>query len=320
MENNDFKMALPATLEKAADGSWKIRGLASTEDSDLQNEKILQRGMDLSPIDKKQGFLNWDHKTGPENLIGTLTGYKHTPQGLIIEGSLFKGHTRAKAVQEIMSSLTGPDSPKMGLSVEGKILKRNAQNPNIIEKCKIHAVALTMCPVNPSTHVDLAKSKQDTQDLMKSMATAEIEIDTARTFTSDEIVEILQKALGIGAGATGAPDLRTGGDALQVSNMRQQDEVAADANLNPGGDPKLKHATSQGDEKIRTETEKVSAAREKKTLTAKSLKPLSFELYKSNMIEILDQLQKLYPEYSRSEIWAAVSDRMERKFPQIRDI
>ena len=51
----------------------------------------------------------------------------------------------------------------------------------------------------------------------------------------------------------------------------------------------------------------------------KSLKKLSFALYKSHMFTLLNDLQGLYPEYTRSEIWEAVKDRLERKFPELKD-
>lgn len=293
MLNETFKFTVPASLEKAKDGVWKIKGLASTESVDQQGEIIMQKGMDLTPVDQKKGYLNFDHKTGVENLIGTLDGYKKTDKGLYIEGRLFKNHTTAKHVYDIMSSLSEEDRGRAGLSVEGKIIERDPSNPKIIRKCQIKNVAITFNPVNSDTYVDLAKSqKQEAQDLMKSLEAAEVDFDTNKTFTSDEVVELLQKALGIGAGATEAPDLRVGGDALQISNMSDEDK----------------------------KKRKKEEPKESEQVVVKSLRKLNFDLYKAGMADVLEKLQKLYPGFTRSEIWAAVKDRMGRKFPHINEV
>jgi len=157
--SDKFKFVMPASLEKGEDGNWNIAGLASTSGLDQQGETIIQKGIDLTPVDQKKGILNWDHKKGPENTIGTLDGYKRTDKGLFIKGRLFKNHSRAKAVKEIMDSLTESDTGRMGLSVEGQILERDSSNPNIIKKCRINAVALTMNPVNANTYADVMKSR-----------------------------------------------------------------------------------------------------------------------------------------------------------------
>ena len=320
--DDSFKIVMPAQLEKAKDGEWKVKGLASTERVDQQGEILIQKGMDLTPIDKKQGYFNFDHKQGLENLVGVIDGYARSPKGLYVEGRLFKNHATAKHLYDIMSSLSEKDSGRIGMSVEGRILERDSSNPKIIKKCQIKNVALTLNPVNSDTYADLAKAMNDSREVVKSLESAVIDVDTTKTFTSDQVVELLQKALGIGPGAAAAPNLRTGGDALQVSNMDEKDK--SDSTLNPAGTPEIKATTGQGDERKRTEDSVVMADRERKKLegeeTRKSLKKLNYNLYKSNMIDLLDKLQKLYPEHSRSEIWESVKDRLERKFPEIKEI
>jgi hypothetical protein len=37
-------------------------------------------------------------------------------------------------------------------------------------------------------------------------------------------------------------------------------------------------------------------------------------MYKSNLISVLDKLQVLYPDHSRTVIWEALKDRLETKF------
>ena len=282
--DNNFKFVIPADLEKSDDGEWRVKGLASTGNVDRQGETILPHGVDLTPIDQKKGVLNFDHMKGPENTIGLLDGYRKTPEGIYVEGRLFKNHSRAKAVHEIMSSLGKSDRGRVGLSVEGKILQRNSQNPKIIEKCQINAVAVTMNPVNSDTYADLMKSMSSSDIEFNAEETAE-EInnksDELAVFTASQVVSIVEKALGAGAAGMQAPADRSGGEALAQEDL---------------------------DKKKKEEDEKKSPRKVKK---------MTKSLYKSNMINVLDTLQKLYPQYSRSEIWESFRDRLDSKFPQV---
>jgi hypothetical protein len=287
-----FRFVVPADMTKSADGSYKIRGLASTERVDQQGESIVQKGLDLTPIDKKKGILNWDHQAGPENTIGVLDGYERTAKGLVIEGRLFKNHTKAIAVREIMESLGEGDHGRVGLSVEGKILERDPLNPAIIRKCRISAVALTMNPVNTDTFADIVKSMNASDaleiDAREDAVPAVLSPDgmvsspaaAEPTFTATQVMAIVHKALSIGAGATGAPDAKTGGDALQPSDMKADE-------------PKKKK---------------------------KKMKTMGKDMYKSNLITILDKLQVLYPDHSRAVIWNAVKERLDTSFEMAKGI
>lgn len=277
--SDTFKFTLPVDLQKSKDGDWKIRGLASTAGKDQQNENILQAGMDLTPIDMKKGVINYDHEKGPENTIGVLDGYAQTPNGLYLEGRLFKNHTKAKAVHQIISSLKEEDHGRMGMSVEGAILKRNKDNPNIIEKCRINAVALTMNPVNSSTYVDLVKSMNASPDFG-----IEATISTEDEFSSDDVLELLDKALGLSSASIGANADKTGGDALQPRTMGQQDEYAEHFD-------------------------------EEELVKQKKLKKMSKSQFKKSLIEVLENMQILHPDCSRSELWNALHNRMEKTFP-----
>lgn len=272
-----FKFVVPATLEKAKDGEWRVRGLASTGRVDQQGELIMQKGVDLSPIDKKRGILNWDHAKGPENTIGVLDGYNRTDKGLFIEGRLFKNHSKAKAVREIMESLGEGDQGRMGLSVEGRIIERDPSNPSIIRRCQISAVALTMNPVNTDTFADIVKSMNASEQVeFDSQETAQIdEKSDEPTFTSTQVLAIVQKALSIGPASASAPNLKTGGDALGQEDLEDKKKKP---------EPKAK------------------------------LRKMSKSLYKANLTMVMDRLQTLYPNYTRTEIWEAVKERLNTKF------
>lgn len=277
--SNNFTIIIPADLEKSKDGDWKLKGLASTEQLDQQGEIILQKGIDLTPIDKKRGIINWDHKAGPENTIGLLDGYSKSDKGLYVEGRLFKNHTKAKAVYEIMNSLNKGDSGRVGLSVEGKILERDSQNPKIIKKCIINAVAVTMNPVNSSTYADIIKSMSSAESLeFESIEDSSKETQPQEaSFTATQVLAIVQKALSISSDiASKAPNEKSGGDALTQENL---------------------------DKDI-----------EKKK---KKLKRLESPMSKSLMLDMLDKLSVLYPESSRSEIWNSIKDRLDTKFPHL---
>jgi hypothetical protein len=294
-----FEIVVPAELSKSDDGDWKIVGLASTGSRDLQGEVVDQNGLDLTPLDMKKGVFNWDHKKGPENIIGAIDSYKKNKDGLVLSGRLFKNHNRAKAVYEIMSSLNKSDYGRMGMSIEGVIKERAGKDGKVIKKAVIHSCALTMNPVNIDTHATLLKSldgleftENEAQDTANAV-NSEVQVGNVSDqplFSANQVLAIVEKALGIGAGQALPPGERSGGDALVTSNMKPEDE-----------------------KKKKKEEDKDEAPEVKK-----SLKPGSKEFYKSNMILLLDRLQNLYPEASRSELWEAVRDRLETSFTEIK--
>ncbi len=180
----------------------------------------------------------------------------------------------------VMSSLNKGDKGRVGMSVEGKVIERDAKNPTIIKRCLIKNVALTMNPVNQDTFADI----------VKSMSTGEVEFASEGkpqegvvksdepTFTPSQVLAIVEKALGVGAGNAQAPADMKGGDAL-------------------------------GQEELDSKKKKVDP---------KKMKKRSKEMFKSEMLSLLDKLQALYPDNSRVEIWNAVRDRMETKFPELK--
>ena len=288
MNNNDFKFVVPATLEKSKEGKWIVRGLASAEVADRQGETIIQKGIDLSPIDQKRGFLNWDHDNSPESTVGLLTGYKRDNGKTYIEGELFQKHDRARAVHSIMESLEEHGSQAMGLSVEGKIVERDPINPKIIRKCLVKNVALTLNPIFSDSNVSLVKSfnaaesiefDSDGANLVDSI-NLKIETKEEPTFTSSQVLDIVQKAMAMSPAQNVAPESRSGADALVTENLEKECS-------NTQENPKKKK---------------------------KKMKSMEKSMYKSLMLDVLDQLQVLYPEYSRSMLWNAFKDRIEAKY------
>jgi hypothetical protein len=153
-----FKIFLPASVVKAGkdkDGKRWIQGIASTSHKDLQNEYVMQDGLDFSYF-LKHGHLNNDHKQGPENIVGEPTDAKITKDGLWIKGFLFKGKENADYWWEHINSLEQSGSNrKVGFSVEGKVKKKVGAK---IVECWIKNVAITASPVNTHTWAEIAKS------------------------------------------------------------------------------------------------------------------------------------------------------------------
>lgn len=282
-KDDNFSFVMPAEIIKGDDGDWKIGGLASTEDVDRQGESIIQKGVDLTPVEEGKGFFNFDHSNKPEDLIGTVDGYKRDGKGLYVHGTLFKGHKRAEAVYSIMKAMGERKKGAIGLSVEGKVIERDPSNPKIIKKCQIRNVAVTFNPVNQKTYASLMKSMSAADvefEATKENALNPESLDKAVTFTPEQVSSIL-KALGVGAGQMQAPCDRSGGDAMVQSDLK------------PGEEPLIK---------------------EEEPKKKKKLKKLSKALYKSNLEEVLDRLQTLYPDYSRTLLWASVKDRLETRY------
>lgn len=273
---------MPAEILKNKDGEWIVQGLASTPSRDLQGEVILPEGIDATPIDTGRGVLNWDHQKGPENVVGLLDSYRKTKEGFFVKGRLLRNHSKAKAIHEIMSSLGKSDKGRMGLSVEGKIFERAGKDGKIIKKCQINAVALTMNPVNPDSYVDLVKSISGSSEVEFQATNENLEEkqtvnEDAPLFTAPQVLQLIEKALGVGAGATNLPPpARTGGDALAQESSEKKEE------------PKKK-----------------------------KLKPMTKEMYKSSMIQLLDKIQHLYPDASRTDLWEAVKTRLSTRFPEV---
>ncbi len=156
--SKNFNFCIPLDFSKASNGDWRIKGLASTEHLDLQGEIVRQNSLDITPLKEGRGLLNWDHKDGPENILGAVDGAELTEKGLEVEGYLYKNSERAKSVYNLLSSFKDKDKRRLQMSIEGKILRRAGPNGRDIAAARIDKVALTFDPVNPNTYAQLVKS------------------------------------------------------------------------------------------------------------------------------------------------------------------
>ena len=156
-----FNFWLPISKAASAkDGKARVvEGIASTPNLDLQNERVVQNGIDFNYF-LKHGYFNWDHKPGADNKIGEPQECRITPKGLYVKGLIYKGKKIADAVWEHITALSeNPNSNrKVGFSLQGKTVRRNG---NSILKCWIQDIAITTAPINYNTYIDVVKSLGD---------------------------------------------------------------------------------------------------------------------------------------------------------------
>ena len=171
--DDTFEFWVPMQLVKAASDATAageeprrlIQGLASTDDLDLQNETVDQRGIDFSYF-LKHGYYNNDHKPGFENKVGQPMECKVTPAGLWTKGFLFRSHKIANSIWELANALEVSKSDrKLGFSIQGKVTRRQGRR---LAKCWIQDIAITAAPINTHTWLDVLKSLNAVSDEMWS--------------------------------------------------------------------------------------------------------------------------------------------------------
>lgn len=169
MQHDTFRFHLDADVYKSDNSAEEkriIRGYASNNHSDRQNESLVQKGLDIEDF-VNHGYFNYDH----DNSI--ILGYpyptcKVDDNGFWVEGELLKGIPVADRIWELAKALKKSDAPrKIGFSVEGKVLSREG---NKICKAKIYNVAITTNPVNPTCTWDAVVKSFNTDMLGKSLS------------------------------------------------------------------------------------------------------------------------------------------------------
>jgi len=148
-------------FEKAGPDSSKERrigGIVSTDHMDRQGETLLVDGLDLDPFLQKGWFNdNHDKRTGAMVGYPDLAEIRQLPnghRGWYVEGYLLKGHAPADELWNIAQSLQ-KSGRRLGFSVEGSIDERDSANHKIVKKATVREVAITRCPVNDHTALDV---------------------------------------------------------------------------------------------------------------------------------------------------------------------
>ena len=136
----------------------KITGVISTDEVDLQGERVLQKGLDFSYFLKK-GTFNYEHQAGAENMLGYPTKINQRKGYTEVEGILLLDKPKARDIFETASAMRKAGGHRtLGFSVEGQVLERDPMDPKIVTKAKVINCAITSNPINPDTSLELMKS------------------------------------------------------------------------------------------------------------------------------------------------------------------
>ena len=153
-KERDFSFWMPVDLVRGGE-SPRIGGIASDETAkDLQGEKVLIDGLDISYLTQR-GTFNWDHGKEPGDIIGEIDTAKKEvgdKKQLYVEGFLYPKVKKAQEVVGLLDSLKTTNSDrKLGLSLEGRIRERDGVDGKIVKKAWIRNVAVTYHPINQDT-------------------------------------------------------------------------------------------------------------------------------------------------------------------------
>lgn len=164
-----FRFDVPVEVfEKAGEKGKerRIGGVISTEHKDKQGEVVLQRGLDFSDF-LSNGWFNDNHSRDTAGVVGYPQAVRRTTHNgkpaTYVEGYLLRGSNEAERIQadriwSLANALQKTDR-RLGFSIEGKVLRRSGPDGKVIAQARVNNVAITNCPVNTASGLDvLAKS------------------------------------------------------------------------------------------------------------------------------------------------------------------
>lgn len=182
-----FSFWLPLLKSEAFDAAGRARryveGVASTEDLDLQGERVIQKGIDFTPL-LERGYIDWNHMAhrDPAAIIGVpeearLESYHGAP-ALYLKALLYDDEgglaDRTWGLINTVAKANDAGYPvrRIGWSVEGAVTNRRGGE---LLASQVRMAALTHEPVNPSSFAGLAKalvaSSRGDDALLKSFTT-----------------------------------------------------------------------------------------------------------------------------------------------------
>ena len=170
VSTNKFNFFIPIDLQKAQDGNGnevvKIKGIASTDAKDSDEEILIPSGFDFQPL-LKTGFLNWNHqaRTSSKAIVGEPTAAKVINNGkdFYIEGIIYPNEEGKNIVNLAQTLQLYSPNRRLGFSIEGQAIERDIMNPKRVTKARITGVAITQSPKNPNTLMDIVKGEYDEQ-------------------------------------------------------------------------------------------------------------------------------------------------------------
>jgi len=157
-----FSVWTPFEVAKSANGGGsepataRIGGIISSAAKDFQGEEIAQGGVDWSYF-LKHGWFNYEHKQGPENVLGhpeTVTkGDANGKDVTRVEGVLYLHKPKARQIYDTALAMQKAGGARqLGFSVEGQVEQRLGKK---IIKARVLNVALTAHPVNPDARLEI---------------------------------------------------------------------------------------------------------------------------------------------------------------------
>lgn len=169
----------------APEMSRRIGGFVSTADLDKQGERVLQEGLDFKPF-LQDGWFNDNHSKDTADVVGfpsaaqlirkgekLPTGVTADKTGWFVEGYLLQGHPPADRIWNLARSLQKTPR-RLGFSVEGRVTQRisKAGDP-VVAAALVRNVAITNCPVNNKTALEVLAKSLTMVDISKALAVGE---------------------------------------------------------------------------------------------------------------------------------------------------
>jgi hypothetical protein len=159
-----FKFELPFEVwQKAGQPGQerRIGGMISTDGMDRQAEKVLQAGLDFKEF-LSNGWFNDNHSRETTGIVGYPIKVERRKNagrdGHYVEGYLLPDYEPATKIWKLANSLQ-KTGRRLGFSIEGAVTRRAGHSGQIIAEAKVRNVAITNCPVNTDTGLEvLAKS------------------------------------------------------------------------------------------------------------------------------------------------------------------
>lgn len=194
MPNIPFNVEIPFECFYKAGEKGKERrigGIISTESKDRQGEVVLQRGLDFSEF-LSNGWFNDNHSKDTTGIVGyPVKVEKRNVNGRTahyVEGYLLEGHEPADKIWTLANSLQ-KTGRRLGFSIEGAINRRDGMDGKTIAEAKVRNVAVTNCPVNLDTGMEV---------LAKSLMALEAEANAEKALTAGQAVDAPPVASGQG--------------------------------------------------------------------------------------------------------------------------
>ena len=186
------------SLEKSTDSDIvKIKGVASTGNKDRDGEIVKVSGINHDNLK----VINWNHlgNVDPECIIGKVTKAYKNSDSLIVHGDLHKSRKYVRTIEKDITALSsGKSAIDYGMSIEGRVVERDPYDRQVITKCAIDQVAVTVMPANTDTVVslDIADDEDVGEKIAKSFKTLSRNLFSESKGSGDRIWDWM-KNLGI---------------------------------------------------------------------------------------------------------------------------